>query len=209
MGYAELPVEPAGKRLEVVIETDSDRYGPGDTVQTKVQVLRDGKPVPDAHVVLYAVDYGVLSLTGYQTPNAFDDYYEHLPLRVYTHDSRTRILDRGQYLSKGARPGGGGGDEDGDGMRERFVTTPLWMPNLQTGKRGIAQTSFELPDNLTTFQIMAVVDADADSFGSGDHQVIITRDVIARPALPRVFPRRRRSERRCSRPQQHEEGLEY
>ena len=45
---------------------------------------------------------------------------------------------------------------------------------------------FELPDNLTTFRIMAVAEAGATGFGSGDAEVRVTRPLIVRPALPRT-----------------------
>ena len=67
------------------------------------------------------------------------------------------------------------------------MTTPIWRPDLETGPNGEVEVSFVLPDNLTTFQLMAVVDEGSDSFGSGDQQVIVTRELIARPALPRFF----------------------
>jgi len=184
LGYTKLDIEPAGRRLDVEIATDSAQYQPGDEVTTTVQVKRDGQPVGDAHIVLYAVDYGVLSLTGYKTPDAMAGYYSHHPLRVYTADNRTQILDRSDYLSKGADAGGGGGD---DGLRKHFVTTPLWKPNVETGEDGIAEVRFKLPDNLTTFQLMAVVDAGAGSFGSDSHELEVARPLMAQPALPRLL----------------------
>jgi uncharacterized protein YfaS (alpha-2-macroglobulin family) len=184
LGYTQLDIEPAGRRLDVEIATDSTRYQPGDEVTATVQVKRDGQPVGDAHIVLYAVDYGVLSLTGYKTPDAMAQYYSRHPLRVYTADNRTQILDRSDYLSKGADPGGGGGDER---LRKHFVTTPLWKPNVATGEDGVAQVRFKLPDNLTTFQLMAVVDADAGSFGSDSHELEVARPLMAQPALPRLL----------------------
>ena len=193
IGYAELKVSPSARHLKVDIETDKETYQPGDDVIVSVNVGRPTssapdaptKPVADAHVVLYAVDYGVLSLTGYETPDAFGVYYAPHALRVRTADNRTRILDRGHFLAKGAEVGGGGGE--GVRTRTKFVTTPLWDGDLSTMKDGRLVRKFKLPDNLTTFQIMAVVDAGAEAFGSGARQVRVSLPLLAQPAMPRVL----------------------
>ncbi len=186
MGYVPLEVDPNGRRLAVDVKTDSSTYQPGQTVKATVSVSRGDEAVGDAHVVLYAVDYGVLSLTNYGTPDAFSTYYAKHPLRVKTADNRTRVLNRGAFLAKGGDVGGGGGD-GGSGTRSRFVTTPLWMPNLTTGKNGSVEVEFELPDNLTTFKLMAVVDSGADGYGSGSNELKVAKPLMAQPALPRLL----------------------
>lgn len=191
LGYTELEVDPSGRHLDVKITTDKASYQPGDDVLVTVAVAgkkdsgSKAEPVGGAHVILYAVDYGVLSLTGYETPDAFDTYYAAHPLRVRTADNRTRILDRGHFLAKGAEAGGGGGESTR--TRSKFVTTPLWDADLSTLRDGRLVRKFKLPDNLTTFQIMAVVDAGEDRFGSADHQVRVSLPLLAQPAMPRVL----------------------
>ena len=44
---------------------------------------------------------------------------------------------------------------------------------------------FKLPDNLTTFRLMAVAAAD-DRFGAGEAAITTSRRLMARPALPRI-----------------------
>src|SRR6185437_13335970 len=44
---------------------------------------------------------------------------------------------------------------------------------------------FKLPDNLTTFRLMAVV-AGEDRFGRGQESITTNRKLMARPALPRI-----------------------
>lgn len=184
-GETRLLVDAEGQRAEVSLSTDREAYQPRDTVKITLDAKRDGKPLADARVTLWAVDYGVLSLTAYQTPDLHDLYYALRPLGVITADTRQSIYDRGAHLAKGAAIGGGGGfDPD---VRTKFETTPLWAPNLRTGKDGTLAYTLTLPDNLTTFRIMAVVDDGAAAFGKAEHEIRVNRPLIARPALPRFF----------------------
>ena len=62
---------------------------------------------------------------------------------------------------------------------------------LQAGPsgRGVAVVSVDLPDNLTTYRIMAVaVDRDrGDRLGSGEARVTTRKPLLLRPALPRFL----------------------
>jgi alpha-2-macroglobulin len=188
LGMVALQVDAEAEHLEVAVETDGDSYRPRDTVTATVQVQREGKPVEGAGVTLYAVDEAVLSLTGYRTPNSHSTFYADRGLSVFTGDSRSRILDRAAFLTKGAPPGGGGGEgPTGPELRSDFLTTIAWKPDLRTGPDGRVETSFDLPDNLTTFRIMAVVDAGAVSFGSADREIQVSRPVLLKAALPRFL----------------------
>ncbi len=53
-------------------------------------------------------------------------------------------------------------------------------------KEGVAKTSVVLPDNLTSFRVMAVVVTTGDKFGSGEATAVVNKPVMALPALPRL-----------------------
>lgn len=185
-GVAPLTVESDGQKIAVALTTDREAYQPQDTVRVHLEAQRDGQALANARVTLWAVDHGVLSLTAYETPDQHGNYYQAQPLGVLTADNRISVYDRAHYLAKGAEAGGGGGASDVD-VRRRFETTPLWMPNLRTNRSGVLDHTFVLPDNLTTFRIMAVVDDGKAAFGSGEQELRVNRPLIARPALPRFF----------------------
>ncbi len=187
IGYVKLPVDPRGSHLRVEVTPDRTEYQPRDEVGVRVVVKEPGGTPVDAQVALFAVDYGVLSLTGYQTPDPFSTFYASHGLGVVTMASAAEIFDRAAYLSKGD-PGGGGGDEGGGAdLRSDFRVVPLWVPGLETGADGVADARFALPDNLTTFRIMAVAVDGGTRFGAGDQEVRVSRKVMARPALPRFL----------------------
>lgn len=77
--------------------------------------------------------------------------------------------------------------------RSKFSSAPIFIGDAELGPEGIAKLSGELPDNLTTFRVTAVVSAplpaqDVEArFGSSDTRVRVTKPVIVRSALPRIL----------------------
>src|SRR5206468_5872509 len=70
-------------------------------------------------------------------------------------------------------------------FRSNFKTTAYFEPSLVVGADGKAHARFKLPDNLTTFRIMAVAVGPEDRFGAGHSSVQVNKPLIALPALPR------------------------
>ena len=115
-GYAELKVEDAPKRLAGRREGRPRGVPPGrEGEDRRERDRRRRRSPPQSEVTLWAVDYGVLSLTGYQTPDVLDSVYLEKALQVLNEDSRQRIISRRVLTPKGADEGGGGGADDGPG----------------------------------------------------------------------------------------------
>ena len=72
-------------------------------------------------------------------------------------------------------------------MRSRFVTAAYFNPSVLTDASGRASVKFRLPDNLTTFRIMAVAADAVDRFGSGESEIKVNKPFMMRPALPRFL----------------------
>ena len=140
-------------------------------------------------MTLWAVDYGVLSLTGYRTPDVLGSVYVEKALQVMNEDSRQRIISRRVLTPKGATDGGGGGAEGGinGGIRKDFRVLAFWLGSLTTAADGHATTEVTLPESLTTYRIMAVA-GDRDSrFGSADAEIRINKPVTLKPTWPRFL----------------------
>ncbi|HZU84735.1 MAG TPA: alpha-2-macroglobulin family protein, partial [Polyangiaceae bacterium] len=187
-GYARIVVDPESRRLRVAVATSKKDLRPGETVDVDVAVTdRAGKP-SQAELTLWAVDEGVLMLTGYRTPDPLPAFTGPRPLAVFGLESRADLArffrpDVGQVGTDKGDQGGGGGEP----MRADFRATAWFQPGVVTGEDGRAHARFKLPDNLTTFRVMAVAVARDDRFGAGDAQVTSSRPLMLRPALPRFL----------------------
>lgn len=184
VGLAKLAVEKKSKRLQVTVKADRPRYRPGDEVQVSLEVKDAQGRGQSAEVTLYAVDEAVLSLTAYETPDPITHIFPERPLSVRLGEPLLHLVRKRSYGEKGEEAGGGGGKEGADGLRSNFKTTALWLPALEV-KDGVGRASFKLPDNLTTFRLMAVAVTKAERFGSGETTLEVTKPVLALPALPR------------------------
>lgn len=182
MGYINLPVAPDSKRLKVVIETDKDRYGPKDEVVARLKVTdSEGKPVR-AELSVTAADVGVLNLINFKTPDLFDTYYGTLPLSVRTSESRRDVIGQRSYGAKGEDQGGGGGYNPG--FRKDFKFTAVWEPSIVTDSNGAAEVRFELPENLTTFRLMATAITADTRCGAGEKEIISSKPLLLKTSGP-------------------------
>ncbi len=186
VGFAELRVTPEVKRLQVAVRPERGQYRPGDTARVQIAVRDANGNGQRSEVTLWAVDQGVLALTGFTTPDPIDLLYAPRGLGLTLASTHTNVAPQLPEGEKATRePGGGGGGADDDVLRSRFRTTAFFLGSVVTDDNGNATASATLPDNLTTFRLMAVALTKGDRFGSGDTTVLVTRSLIARAALPR------------------------
>lgn len=186
IGYRELRVMKARKRLAVALTPDSPEKRPGDALNIDVKVADHAGRGVESEVAVWAVDKGVLALTGYRTPDPIAALYRPRGLSIRQANSLTALVAQLDYGEKGRDAGGGGGAMDAMEMRKNFVTTPIFVGNAITDAQGRAVVRGELPDNLTTFTLMAVAVTAGDRAGSGESEVVVTKPLLARPALPRA-----------------------
>jgi uncharacterized protein YfaS (alpha-2-macroglobulin family) len=188
IGYAELRVDPELRRLKVAVKPNATDFKPGGEVQVDLAVTdRNGKGSA-SELTVFAVDEGVLSLTGYATPDPVPVFTASRPLAVATLETRDALAKIGLSELEGllgadkGRDGGGGGD---DGARSNFKQTAFYDPNVRTDASGRARVKFKLPDSLTTYRVMAIALGTDDRYGFGESKVVASKRLMARPALPR------------------------
>jgi alpha-2-macroglobulin len=188
LGYVELRVEDTSKRLTTTVTANQAEYRPATNARVNVE-LRDAKGAPAVgEVTLWAVDYGILSLTNFETPDVLGSVYVQKALQVQTEDNRLRIVSRRAITPKGTDDGGGGGGESGAGtLRRDFRALAFWVGSTVTDATGKASVDLKLPESLTTYRIMAVSGDKASRFGWGQSEIRINKPVTLQPAFPRFL----------------------
>jgi alpha-2-macroglobulin len=193
LGYAKLEVDPASQRLAVKVDAAEKAVKPGTSVQLEVKVTDPkGKPTRGA-VALMVVDEAVLGLTAHQTPDPVKELYATRPLAVRTADGRLDLVHSRRSRQEALFPGGDGDDAESfrriltGELRHLFESTAYWNPNLVVGDDGVARVTVKLPDNLTTFRVMAVAFDGHGRAGSGDTKIIVRKALMVQPVLPRFL----------------------
>lgn len=194
IGYINLKVDPSEKRLKINIQKDKKTYKPRDKVTLNLNVKDWNGVGTQASISLAVVDLGVLNLIGYQTPDPFSLFYRHKPLSVQTSETRIHLVGQREYGEKGEDVGGGAGERMKAPsapslaeveLRGDFKSTAYWNPSVLTDEQGKATVSFTLPDNLTTFRIMAVAQSSESQFGQEESIFRVAKSLLLQPALPR------------------------
>ncbi len=179
VGYAKLVIDTSSKKLDIQISTDKEKYIPGEQVNVSLTV-KDSKGNPvQAELSLGVVDLSLLDLTGFEMPDLVSLFYYERGLGVQTANMLTYLMERFKPGSKG---GGGGSEEK---TRGNFLDTAYWNPQIVTDKNGKASASFSLPDNLTTWQLLALGSTKNTFVGGFAKNIIETKRVILRPVRPR------------------------
>lgn len=194
IGYAKLNVAPSEKRLAIDVGKLAPAYKPGEEVSVDFKVNDWKGAGTKASLAVAVVDVGVLNLIGFKTPDPFTHFYSPKPLAVLTSDARPFVLEQLIFGEKGEEAGGGLGEAmkaaGAPGLSEiqlrgDFRFTAYWNPSLLTDDEGNARVTFTLPDNLTTFRVMAVAQTQDSRFGRAERYFKVTKSLLLQASLPR------------------------
>jgi len=182
-GLCNLNVVQPSDALDVRIDPTKASWTPGQTATAEIVVTDiNGKPVPNASVTFFAVDDGVLALTGYERPDPLTVFRAPLPLGVRTGLTLESLLAEDpselSFFNKGYLIGGGGLGGPGIKFREDLPATICWLPDLKTGADGRVRVEFPAPDALTRYRLVAVASEGITRFGSAESAITISKPLM-------------------------------
>lgn len=204
---AELVVPVTHKQLAVRIETDTSEYLPGDQATIQIDVSdHEGLPVR-AQVSLALVDEALYALQADLSAGLFETFYSRRqsgiatyqsPIRPYFYryfdgpvaeDPALEPIGTTTPVTDDSGPpaeneSGGGADRADIALREEFLDTAYWKPDILTDEKGRATVTLDLPDNLTTWRIVVKAFTVETQVGEGTNDLLVTQDLITRQDLP-------------------------
>ncbi|HWH71188.1 MAG TPA: alpha-2-macroglobulin family protein, partial [Candidatus Sulfotelmatobacter sp.] len=186
VGYCQLAVKDPQHHLAVTVSSPATNYLPAQPVTLNV-AIRDsrGTPVSDAEVTLYAVDEGILSLSGAEVPEPYAFFYAPRPLAVESGISLPNLLEEDPGELRFGNKGYLGGDGGAERLRKNFLACAFWNATLRTDANGQVQAVFPAPDSLTRYRVVAVAHTRESRFGSAQAAFQVAKPLVVEPALPR------------------------
>ena len=194
IGYRNIRVTPRERKLDLVVNSEHTVAQPGQKIRVTFSV-NDFKGNPaESQVTCMVVDEAVLGLTGYKTPDPLAAIFAERSLGVRTGTSVLDLPNAKRSRLEAIFPSGDMDKSDqimeySEALRKLFKSTAYWNPGIQVGTDGKASVEFELPDNLTTYRVMAVVVDTRGRLGSADKQIMVKKPLMIQAVTPRfVYP---------------------
>jgi uncharacterized protein YfaS (alpha-2-macroglobulin family) len=199
-GYVELRVDASPKRLTVAVSPDKREYVPGSTASIALDVRDASGRGARSEVALWAVDEGVLSMMSYSIPDLFSAFYRARGLTyelrstipaIMTNNAAARlslqaaVLRLSEVVMTAATVGNSVARIKSPTVRHDFRSTAFFLGNVVTDATGRATARPRLPDNLTSFRVIAVAVDSLSRFGTGTDSIVVTLPLTARASLPR------------------------
>ena len=185
-GYTNLTVDASFEFLDVSLTSQPERTGPGEPVTFDMKITDvNGAPV-QGEFSLAVVDKAVLALAEPTAANITFAFYGLQDLNVRTGSSLAASGQRLRYMP-GGMGGGGGGEAAESVTRENFPDTAYWEAQIVTDANGEATVSMNLPDTLTTWQVLVRGLTKDTLVGETQLEVVTTQDLLIRPVTPRFL----------------------
>lgn len=165
--------------LDVAVESDQATYAPGSTVNLRVKATKNGAPVPQARVTLSAVDEALLSVANLDAQEYPLDNINHWLADgiVAVQASHSTEPD---FAAGGAEMGGG---EKMMAVRSNFKDLAAYL-TLTAGNDGVAQATFQAPDNITSWRVTATALTAKRQAGTARFQVPVSKPVFVDAVVP-------------------------
>ncbi len=186
-GMTAFSVDLGDRYLKLAINPQNATVHPGGAQRVAFTVSnRNGAPAR-GEIVAMVVNDAILQLSGYRLPDLVQTVFAQQPISTFFADSRENVTLKTQMppLEKGF--GYGGGFLAGAAStRVRANFLPLaYYGVLRTGADGHASAGFTMPDDLTTWRVMAVaLQQDRSHFATADTTFVSNQPLITNPLLP-------------------------
>jgi hypothetical protein len=139
----------------------------------------------EAHVVVAAVDVGILNLTNYKPPAPDTYYLGQRQLTAEIRDIYGQLIDGMQGVRGAIRSGGDSGAEL-TGSPPTQAPLALYSGIVRVGADGTAQLVFDIPAFAGTVRVMAVAWS-KDKVGKASGDVVVRDPVVLTATLPRFL----------------------
>ena len=187
-GFAAFEVATDRKKLRVKAQATNATLRPAGKQTVRIHLTDLAGASVRGQVTLIVANDAILQLSGYRPPDLVQLVYAHQPISARFADNRENVVLHAMapmMAEKGWGYGGGlaAGAED-TRIRHNFQPLAYYAPAILTDVHGDASVSFVVPDDLTTWRVMAVAATTDGRFGNGESTFLTNKALIANPVVP-------------------------
>lgn len=186
-GTAELKIDQKAAHLLNLTIHAQDKAAPGQEITVDIAVANaDGKP-EGGRLMLFAVDSGVLSLTGFKTPDPYQYFFGRQDNHFELFESYANLFPYLKILPDGTIGGGSAATlAMKRGANEAKQTARLVLPPVVVPKNtGKVNLKVKMPDMTGSMKLMAVM-ANSSMAGSADTEIKVASPVNMNVTVPRT-----------------------
>ena len=187
VGLLHLPLERAPRQLALTLSA-AQTMRPNQPLTVKVQARNaDGSVPKQAHVLLAAVDVGILNITEYATPDPFATFFGRKAYGADQLDIYGQLIEAGQgRLAKLAFGGDAALAAGGKRPDTSVLIVALQSQPLTLNDKGEGEVSLDIPDFNGELRVMAQAWSD-DHFGMSETKTVVAAPLIAELSAPRFL----------------------
>lgn len=186
VGYGEIIMDLSDKKWNLSVTPNKAVYKNRDTVTADLILTDHADKWVEWELEVMVIDESLIRLLGNIDLDIIPKFFEKYQFTMKT--ALTAIgIERNRYLSrKGSN--GGSGDKWWDGAqissRTLFRNTAYYNPSVITDKNGTAKISFQLPDNVTDYRIIAIGQTHSSQFSVSEKTISVRRDYTLETHAP-------------------------
>ncbi|WP_134725919.1 alpha-2-macroglobulin family protein [Paracoccus luteus] len=181
LGIAHAAVDPGDRRITAALTVPAETDPRGTAPVTLA--VSGAAPGATVHATIWAVDQGILNLTGYQPPSATDHYFGQRRLGVGLRDLYGRLILPGGAADGAIRSGGDAASMQTQAPPPTEKLMAWFSGPLVLDEQGRATVDVPLPDFNGAVRVMAVAWTD-DAVGQADATMLVRDPVVMTVTAP-------------------------
>lgn len=187
VGVLHLPLDRTQRKLGLTL-TAAEKMRPKQPLTVKIQAKNADGSVPEqVHVLLAAVDVGILNITQYPTPDPYSSLFGRKAYGADQLDIYGQLIEAGQGRLASLAFGGDAALAKGGKRPDTSVTiVALQSAPVTLNEQGEGEVSVDIPDFNGELRLMAQAWTD-DRYGMAEGKTVIAAPLIAELSAPRFL----------------------
>lgn len=188
VGYSEIIMDMTEKKWTLEIKTDKETYKNRETVTAELTLSNKSNTPEEGEIEVMVIDESLIRLLGNIDLDIIPKFFQKYPFTMRT--ALTAIgIERNRFLSR-KWSNGWSGDKWWDGTqissRTLFQNTAYYNASIITDASGKAKITFDLPDNVTDYRIIAIGQTKTSRFSVAEKTIAVRRDYTLETHAPTI-----------------------